>query len=157
MCIVWTVHQTAARFVVCFWPFVLFYSLIFLFQIYKIQCEDKVLFLPVHTKFSVGENFNQIFSAITVFLRNIVPVLGTIATTGLLVQFVQKKKKKLNQSLSGQEKQSKQISNHVSHHHSNLFPLLRFSVRSSFNCKVFQKRRTHRVFLFPGGALCKCH
>ncbi len=70
-------------------------------QVGKVQCDGEQYFILVLNSLSGGQRFNEIYFAVSVSLRVVAPVLGSIIVTSLLVVFVQKKKK-LNQSLASQ-------------------------------------------------------
>ncbi len=82
--------------------------IIFLLQVRVVKCEKTTFYVRVNSKYSVGQKFNEIYFAISVFLRVIVPVIITIGSTALLVRFIQKRKRSAP-SNNQQEQQKRQM------------------------------------------------
>ncbi len=61
-------------------------------QIGQFQCGEDTRYKLITSKFAASQQFIEIYFGISVCLRSIIPALGTIATTGLLVSFLQRRK-----------------------------------------------------------------
>ncbi len=79
-----------------------------LLQIEKVPCKDRTLYVILPTRFSMSQEFNEIFSGVSTFLRIVVPVIGTVCTTVLLVVFIQRRKLQAPSS-NREEKHRKQM------------------------------------------------
>lgn len=78
------------------------------FQIKKLHCEKGTRYTLHTTKHGGSQQFNEIYFGTSVFIRSILPVFGTVGTTGLLVKFLQGRKQ-ANLTLTQQGQQAKQM------------------------------------------------
>lgn len=68
-------------------------KLLFHIQVQIVTCEDATRYFLVPTKYTGSQFFRRIFFGISLVLRNTSPIIITCVSTGLLVHFIQHKKK----------------------------------------------------------------
>ncbi len=70
------------------------------FQVLKVSCEETIRYFLVPTKYTGSLFFRTIYFGISLLLRNISPIFITCVATGILVHFIQQRKRIRKISLS---------------------------------------------------------